>query len=201
MKAKHLSFLSAACIAALCSTSFAYTIEGTVKDDQGKALKDVSVSLLKEGKTATTDKDGKFTKNIITDWKNHIILEKNDWLVEEKFGVYGYHPVKDRKPYTFILNELLLNNEDVGEEMRRVMVFKNKLIIQYLDDFDFVTCYNNKQAKTLYDKLEKDISKLNKKYIIFMGETKATNIKKWLDKMEDKTGWKRNSLMHKTTAY
>ena len=61
MKAKHLSFLSAACIAALCSTSFAYTIEGTVKDDQGKALKDVSVSLLKEGKTATTDKDGKFT--------------------------------------------------------------------------------------------------------------------------------------------
>ena len=131
----------------------------------------------------------------------YIILEKNDWLVEEKFGVYGYHPVKDRKPYTFILNELLLNNEDVGEEMRRVMVFKNKLIIQYLDDFDFVTCYNNKQAKTLYDKLEKDVSKLNKKYVVFMGETRATNIKKWLDKMEDKTGWKRNSLMHKTTAY
>ena len=147
------------------------------------------------------NKDGKFTKNIITDWKNHIILEKNDWLVEEKFGVYGYHPVKDRKPYTFILNELLLNNEDVGEEMRRVMVFKNKLIIQYLDDFDFVTCYNNKQAKRLYDKLEKDVSKLNKKYVVFMGETRATNIKKWLDKMEDKTGWKRNSLMHKTTAY
>ena len=61
MKAKHLSFLSAACIAALCSTSFAYTIEGTVKDDQGKALKDVSVSLLKEGKTATTDDQGKFS--------------------------------------------------------------------------------------------------------------------------------------------
>ena len=94
-----------------------------------------------------------------------------------------------------------MNNEDVGEEMRRVMVFKNKLIIQYLDDFDFVTCYNNKQAKTLYDKLEKDVSKLNKKYVVFMGETRATNIKKWLDKMEDKTGWKRNSLMHKTTAY
>ena len=61
MKAKRLSFVSAACIAALCTTSFAYTVEGTVKDDQGKALKDVSVSLLKEGKTTKTDKDGKFT--------------------------------------------------------------------------------------------------------------------------------------------
>lgn len=60
MKAKRLSFISAAFIAALCTTSYAYTVEGTVKDDQGQALKDVSVSLLKEGKTTKTDKDGKF---------------------------------------------------------------------------------------------------------------------------------------------
>lgn len=146
------------------------------------------------------DKNGKFIKNVITDWENHIIVEKNDWFVEEKFGVYGYHPVKDKKPYTFILENLLLNNEDVGEEMRRIMVFKNKLIIQYLDDFDFVTCYDNKQAKMLYDKLEKDITNLKKRYIVFMGETKSTNIQRWLDKFEEKTGWKRKSLMHKTTA-
>jgi poly(3-hydroxybutyrate) depolymerase len=61
MKAKRLSLVSAAFIAALCTTSYAYTVEGTVKDDEGKAIKDVSVSLLKEGKTTKTDKDGKFT--------------------------------------------------------------------------------------------------------------------------------------------
>jgi len=61
MKAKRLSFVTAACVAALCSTSFAYTISGKVSDDQGKALKDVDVSLLKEGKTAKTDDEGKFT--------------------------------------------------------------------------------------------------------------------------------------------
>jgi poly(3-hydroxybutyrate) depolymerase len=61
MKAKRLSFVTAACVAALCSTSFAYTISGTVSDDQGKAIKDVDVSLLKEGKTAKTDDQGKFT--------------------------------------------------------------------------------------------------------------------------------------------
>ena len=61
MRAKSLSFISAACIAALCTTSFAYTISGTVSDEEGKAIKDASVSLLKEGKTATTDDQGKFT--------------------------------------------------------------------------------------------------------------------------------------------
>ena len=61
MKAKRLSLISAACIAALCSTSFAYTVSGTVSDSDGKALKDVDVSLLKEGKTAKTDNKGKFT--------------------------------------------------------------------------------------------------------------------------------------------
>ncbi len=61
MKAKRLSFVTAAFAAALCSTSFAYTISGTVSDDQGKLIKDVDVSLLKEGKTTKTDDQGKFT--------------------------------------------------------------------------------------------------------------------------------------------
>ena len=53
--------LTTACLLAFCGFASAYTITGTVTDDQNKAIKDVSVSLLKEGKTATTDKDGKFT--------------------------------------------------------------------------------------------------------------------------------------------
>jgi len=61
MKAKRLSFVTAACVAALCTTSFAYTISGTVSDDQGNLLKDVDVSLLKEGKNTKTDDQGKFT--------------------------------------------------------------------------------------------------------------------------------------------
>ena len=90
-----------------------------------------------------------------------------------------------------------MNNEDVGEEMRKIMVFKNRVIIQYLEDFDFVTCYDNNQAKTLYDMLQKDITNMKKKYIVFMGETTST---KWLDKIEEKTGWNRISISHKKRA-
>ena len=59
MKGFHL--LTATCLWAFSGFASAYTITGTVSDDQGKALKDVSVSLIKEGKTATTDDQGKFT--------------------------------------------------------------------------------------------------------------------------------------------
>ena len=57
-KAPHL--LTALCLLAFCGFSFAYTVSGTVSDEQGTALKGASVSLLKEGKTTTTDDQGKF---------------------------------------------------------------------------------------------------------------------------------------------
>ena len=144
------------------------------------------------------NEEGKFVENVITDWENHIIVDKADWFVEEKFGIYGFHPRKEKKTYTFILNNLLLNNEDISDEMRRIMVFKNKVIIQYLENFDFVICYDNDQAKMMYDMLQRDITKLKKKYIVFMGETTS---EKWIDRLEEKTGWNRVSISHKTTAY
>ena len=61
MITKTPKLLSVACLLAFCGSVSAYTITGTVSDDQGKALRGVSVSLLKEGKNATTDRQGKFT--------------------------------------------------------------------------------------------------------------------------------------------
>lgn len=157
------------------------------------------VKKVKEGENTVSsfrNDEGKFVDNI-TNWKDHIIVDKHDWLVEEQFGVYGYHPVKDKKTYTFILNNVLLSNEDIGEEMRSVIVYKNRVIFQYLEDFDIITCYDNEQAKKMYDMLQNDVTKLKKKYVVFMGETKD---EKWIDKIEEKTGWNRLSISHKTTA-
>lgn len=140
---------------------------------------------------------GKFVENIIEDWEGHIIVEKNDWFVEETFSVYGYHPIKERKTYSFILENLLLNDDDCGDDMKSVMVYKNRVIIQHVDDFDLITCYDSNQSKQMYDMFQKDVSKLGKKYIVFMGET---NSPKWIDKIEEKTGWNRISIIHKTTA-
>ena len=151
-------------------------------------------------KTANSfrNKDGKFIESIITDWENHKIIDKHDWFLEETFAIYGYHPKKDRKTYSFIMNKFLVEQEDCADEMKKIMVFKNRVIIQYTDDFDFITCFDNKQARKLYDMLQKDAIRLKMKYVAFMGQTKST---KWIDKIEEKTGWNRNSIIHKTTAY
>ena len=58
---KTSNFFTAACLLAFCGVASAYTVSGTVSDNEGKALKGASVSLLKEGKSATTDDQGKFT--------------------------------------------------------------------------------------------------------------------------------------------
>ena len=61
MMAKFPNIFAMACLWAFCGMASAYTITGSVSDEQGAALSGASVSLLKEGKTATTDDQGKFT--------------------------------------------------------------------------------------------------------------------------------------------
>ena len=61
MTIKAPKFITAASLLAFCGFASAYTISGTVSDNDGKAIKGASVSLLKENKTATTDDKGKFT--------------------------------------------------------------------------------------------------------------------------------------------
>ena len=61
MATKVSTVISATSLLAFCGFASAYTISGTVSDDQGKALEGVSVNLLKEGKNTITDDQGKFT--------------------------------------------------------------------------------------------------------------------------------------------
>ena len=58
----HISKLcTAAFVAALCGTASAYTLNGTVSDDNGSAVKDAKVTLTNLNQSATTDADGKFS--------------------------------------------------------------------------------------------------------------------------------------------
>jgi hypothetical protein len=47
--------------------------------------------------------------------------------------------------------------------------------------------------------LQSDITKLKKKYIVFMGRVVPELVSSWIDKFEEKTGWNRHKLYHKTT--
>ena len=79
MLGKASRLFTAAGLVAFCGVASAYTVSGTVSDDLGNALKGVAVDLLKEGKSATTDDQGKFT-----------IHEDDDMAVRSAKGSVGY---------------------------------------------------------------------------------------------------------------
>lgn len=138
------------------------------------------------------DENGKFTEHVISDLKNRIILEKNVWNVEETFHVYGYNPVRHRKTYDFIKNELVLKKFTNSFDIARIMVWRNKLFIMSSNDFDFVVCKNAKDAARLSDTLEKELSGMKFKNALFMGVVRSAFIAEDLiAKMQEKTGWSR----------
>ena len=61
MSIRASQILTAACLMAFCGLASAYTVSGSVSDEQGQALQGVAVNLVKEGKSTTTDDQGKFT--------------------------------------------------------------------------------------------------------------------------------------------
>lgn len=132
---------------------------------------------------------GKFVENIIIDRENYVIIAKHEWLMEETFHVYGYHPIRNRKTYDFILNEIILKDINGKYDIRMIQTYCNKLFIRYNDDFDFVVCKTPEDAQRLYRKIERQIPKIYKKNIIFIGEIAKASRKHLVEQMINKTGW------------
>lgn len=172
-----------------------------VRTAQKEKYEIMIVQKIKEGENHIShfrDEYGKLVEHvIINDKESHVIVDKDAWYVPETFKVYGYHPVRDRKDFDFILNEMVLNR-DKHTDIRRVFTYLNKLIIQYDLDFDFVTCKTKDEAKRLYNTLEKYVGETD--YVFFTGTLNSTEqTNRLLNKMEEKTGWTRIQLKRYTT--
>ena len=117
--------------------------------------------------TLLRNKDGKFIENYLVDAPSHKILDKNAWLTEETCHVYGFDPIKERSYFDYIYNNIILKNTSIYS---RILVYNNKLIHHYDDDFDMVICKSPSQAIELYDMIEKMIDTKKIQTIFFMGK-------------------------------
>lgn len=142
--------------------------------------------------TKLKNENGKFVNNVITNGC-YKIIEKHDWLVEETYNVYGYNPKYDRKDCHFILDKILLKDLS-PTNTKRIFIYNNRVVIQRDDDFDFITCKNGEEADRLYDVLDKkvNIPKRNK-YVYFTGQLNSKLSSWFLNELEKKTGWTRQS--------
>ena len=141
-----------------------------------------------DGITLLRNEQGKFIENYLIDAPTHKIIDKNEWFVEETFYVYGFDPIKERKNFDYIYNNIILKDPSIYS---RIMVHNNKLIKHYDDDFDMVICKNTDQAIELYDTIEKMIDMKKNPKLFFMGKTSGIASSWIIDEIEKKTGWSR----------
>lgn len=139
--------------------------------------------------TLLRDDNGKFIENYLVDAPTHKILDKNEWLIEETFNVYGFDPQKERKTFKYIYDNIVLKNTN---NYSRLFVYRNKVIHHYDDDFDMIKCKDTKQAINLYDKIESMVDKKKYPTIFFMGKLSGTSIEWIIKEIQKKTGWTRN---------
>lgn len=141
---------------------------------------------------------GQYVDHVVVDNNNWVIIDKHPYNKEESFWVYGFNPRTQRKDFNFILNEIILVNDDKNY-FKRIIIFKNKLIIQYDFDIDLVVCKNSEDSIRLYNALEKAVKKAKYKNIFFNGIVSNSN-KEWaINLIMEKTGWKRDKIKRSDT--
>lgn len=112
------------------------------------------------------NEEGRLEENIISDAPDYKIIAKHPWLTEEAFSVIDNNYNTEKKTFSYIKNEMILNNVSL-ETMKRIFTYKNYLIIQENNDISAVLCKTNKNAIRLYGALQKDIK--DNKYVFFSG--------------------------------
>lgn len=129
-----------------------------------------------------------------------IIYKKEEYLFEETFWVYGMNPKFQRKDFNYILNEFVLSElPDVKYPVKRVVIYRNKLIIEDDSDFEMIICKCINDAARLYTELEKEINKLKLKSVFFGGIAMGPTKDRLEDKIREKTGWNEKKIRRDST--
>jgi hypothetical protein len=143
-------------------------------------------------------------RNVESSSENWRIIDKFKYDVEEDFWVFGMDKVSERKTFDWIYENLLLSNIETMYDFKRVMVYKNKLVIK--DDnghIDLIICKCDGYAVKMYNMMSERARKAKIKQIIFAGDYSAMSEKRlWLEKeLLELTGWTLKKLRMKNQTF
>lgn len=160
---------------------------------------DYEIYLIKknEGDDAVTklkDRDGTI-RSFKTNDSNWTIYDRSSYDIEESFWVYGYHPIYQRKDFTWIFENFFNENKNKCD-LTQVAVFKNKLLIKKNSILNMVLCKNQSDCVRLYNELEKECVNNKRKFVIFIGDVYVGKVKKyWRDKIKELTNWDNKKIL------
>ena len=142
---------------------------------------------------------GKFVEAEIVDSDKLKILNKDKYYKEETFWVFGYNPKTERKNFNFIYEKFFLSQKGENGYFKRILVFLNKIIIQYDNDIELVLCKNKEDAIRFYNVLSEMTSKDKIKNVFFNGLVAFQNRKYIIELIMKKTGWNKVKINRSCT--
>lgn len=145
------------------------------------------------------DEYGKFIyyESSDEDW---IIYDRANYNIEETFWVYGYHPRIQRKDFNWIFDTFIEKDAKNKYVFKSVVVYKNKLLIDYNGKLEMVICKNKSDCVRMYNMIEKKSMERKHKNVAFMGDIADSKYKKmWMDRIRELTHWNDKKIERSST--
>lgn len=154
--------------------------------------------ITEDGDTKRTLRDeyGKlYTEKLLGDWT---ILVSDDYLIEERFWLYGNDSRLKRPTISEILKKLMAGAH-AKNAVKQIIVVHNKVLMYNENYFDMVICKNMGDAQRLHHTLSKIARKQKIKSLLFIGTASKTMISRMYDLIKEKTGWKIRKINRTST--
>jgi len=133
---------------------------------------------------------GKLVEEVVESDK-WVVLERDDYEIEETFWVYGYHSRFERFSTTDIIKNILLKDIRKKNMVKTIRVVHNKVVIQSdYDDFNMIICKCEEDASRLYYTLLEASKMTSIKRLLFMGfATDQESVSQMYDIILENTDW------------
>lgn len=145
---------------------------------------------------------GKLVKQV-TNQEGWAVIDKFRYNKEETFMVFGYHNRKDKKTFTWIYENILLDGLDNPYEFKRVIMFKNKIVIKNDEGhIELIITKHPNDAVRFYNLLEEWVKRDKIKQVIFAGNytPMGSRREKLTQELMELTGWSKEKLNMITTS-
>lgn len=133
-----------------------------------------------------------------TDHEDFIVIDKAKWELEETFWVYGYHPLHERKTFSWILEDFIESSIHDKYQFKNILIYKNKFIVDCGENnLKIVFCKNREDAIRMYNEVERICTERKYKYVLFSGDIQARNrdfISKWISRLMEFTGFNHRKI-------
>ena len=145
------------------------------------------------------DEYGKFINYESSD-EDWIIYDRANYDIEETFWVYGYHPRIQRKDFNWIFDTFIEKDAKNKYVFKSVVVYKNKLLIDYNGKLEMVICKNKSDCVRMYNMIEKKSIEKKHKNVAYMGDIADSKYKKmWMDRIRELTHWNNKKIERSST--